>query len=119
MRPTFQEVTNLVPKLNASAAARNLMEAFPRVIQFTVSGEGAPFCIRIADGAIELQDAIPNDPQLFVRVLDGERFLKVLRGHIDISHTFAAGQLIVERGKASEMILLNRILAAAQKGTKQ
>jgi putative sterol carrier protein len=117
-RTTFQEVAALVPKLNASPAARNLMGAFPRVIQFGVQGEGPPFCIRIENGTIELQDTIPNRPQLVVHVLHGKKFLDVLRGRLDISHTFASGDLTVEHGKASEMILLNRILAAAQKGAK-
>lgn len=115
-RPTYDEMEAIVSLLNASSAARNLMEAFPRVIEFTVPVEQSRFFIRIEDGQIALHDDFPNNPDLIVTVRDGPRFVQVLRGDLDISHPVAEGRLTVGHGKLSEMILLNRILAVAQKG---
>ncbi len=119
MGHTYDEMAAIVTLLNGSPAARNLMEAFPRVIQFSVAREGGPFFVRIENGAIALHDGTPNDADLIVDVADGPRFIQVLGGSLDISHPVAEGKLTVERGKLSEMILLNRILAAGQKGKKK
>ena len=119
IRPAFDEMAKIVPKLNASAGASHLMEAFSRVIQFSVPGEGAPFFVRIENGQIQMHDATANDPDLVINISDAARFIDVLRGGLDISHPVAEGRLTVERGKLSEMVLFNRILAAAQKGKKQ
>lgn len=115
-RPTYDEMAAIVPRLNASPAARNLMEAFPRTIEFTIPSEQSRFFVRIEGGQITLHDNFPNNSDLVVIVSDGPRFIHVLRGGLDISHPVAEGRLTVERGRLSEMILLNRILAVAQKG---
>jgi putative sterol carrier protein len=41
---------------------------------------------------------------------DTKEFAKVVRGEIDVTHPIARGQLIIKKGKVSEMTLLNRIL---------
>lgn len=109
-----QEMGAIAERLNASPAARHLMEAFARVIGLDIAGE-TPFFVRIEEGWMHIHDGVPNDPDLIVEIAAAGRFVEVLRGAVDVTHPIAEGVIILRRGRVSEMILLNRIFAAGQK----
>lgn len=95
--------------LNESRAARNLMDAFPRTVQLELDGEGQLLHLAIAGGRMALREGPAPDADIVVAG-DTREFARVVKGDYDISHPIARGRLRVDKGKVSEMTLLNRIL---------
>jgi putative sterol carrier protein len=116
MGETWSELGNLIPKLNEHRVAKSLMEVFPRNVEFNLQGEDGPFLLSIQKGQIAMSKGAMENADLVVAG-DSAEFAKVVRGKLDVSHTLARGQIRVEKGKVSEMTLLNRILWALQRGT--
>ena len=116
MHSMYEDMAEIASKMNANPRAVHLMEVFPRVVQFSVSEEDDQFFVRIENSRIELYESTANDPDLVVRILNAAQFREVLHGKLDISHAFAQGNLTVQRGKLSEMILFSRIVSVAQRG---
>lgn len=101
-----------MPRLNNSKRAGHLMEAFPRTIKFALHGEEGPFSISFRDGRASLFREDRDDADIVVSG-SSEAFAKVLSDNVDVSHPIARGDLVVDRGKVSEMTILNRILWSA------
>ena len=114
MGETVQEMEQLVPRLNGSRSARNLMEAFPKTIQFDLQGEEGSFFITIAGGQMTMTRGVPEKADILVVGESGE-FAKVVRGKLDVTHPIARGHITIEKGKISEMTLLNRIIVATER----
>ena len=114
MGKTFAAMERLVPRLNASRSAKNLMEAFPKIIQFDLKGEEGSFFITISGGQMTVTRGAPEKADILV-VGDSEEFAKVAGGNLDVTHPIARGHITIEKGKISEMTLLNRILWAAER----
>ncbi len=111
---TFRALSTLVPKLNESRAARNLMDVFPKTIQFRLDGEDGPFYLGIADGRATLAKGVA--PKIDIEVAGSSReFAKVITEKVDVTWPIAEGHVTVEKGKISELTLLNRILWAAER----
>jgi putative sterol carrier protein len=115
MGETWSEFEAIIPKLNKHRIAKNLMEVFPRKIEFDLQGEDGPFVVSIQNGQIAASKGTTHKADLVVAGSSAE-FAKVVRGKVDVSHPLARGQITVEKGKVSEMTLLNRILWAMQRG---
>jgi putative sterol carrier protein len=115
MGVTFDEILGVALRLNESLAARSLMEAFPRTIEFDLEGEESRFYMTIDGGRMSIAKGIPEKSDI-VMVGDGSQFVKVVRGKLDVTHTLAQGHMRVTKGKVSEMTLFNRILVAANRG---
>jgi putative sterol carrier protein len=115
MGETWSELGTLVPKLNGHRLAKNLMEVFPRKIEFDLQGEEGPFVVSIQNGQIAVSKGATDKADLVVAG-DSAEFAKVVRGKVDVSHPIARGQITIEKGKVSEMTLLNRILWSVQRG---
>lgn len=115
MGETRNVIQTAIPVFNESKATRNLMEAFSRKIQFDLRGEPGPFNIVIESGRIKLVDERFEDAEVVVSG-DTKEFAKVVVGQIDVTHLIARGQIKIERGKVSDMILLGRIFLAAKRG---
>ena len=109
MGETFSEIVKLASRLNESPAARNLMEAFPRTIQFDLKGEESKFYMTIEGGRMAIKEGVAKNADILI-VGDTAEFAKVVRGKLDASHTIAHGHITIEKGKVSDMTLLNRIL---------
>jgi len=112
---TFAAMEQVASRLNAAARARNLMEAFPRTIQFTLTGEGGEssrFYVVIKDGRMSVVAGTADTADLVVTGKP-EALVRVARGEQDVSHPIARGDLVVAHGKVSEMTLFNRVLWAA------
>jgi putative sterol carrier protein len=115
MNETRDQLIIAVAQLNESKGARNLMESFPRTVQLNLQGEGKTLHITIENGRIAMREGDAAEPHLVVTG-DTKEFARVVKGELDISHPIARGKLRVEKGKVSEMTLLNRILWAAKRG---
>jgi putative sterol carrier protein len=105
-----------IPQINESKAARNLMDAFRRTVQLRLQGEGGELCVVIDGGRMAVREGATAAPDLIVTG-DTREFARVVKGDVDISHPIACGKLRVEKGKVSEMTLLNRILWATKRGS--
>jgi putative sterol carrier protein len=114
MGETFIEMEELASRLNESRWARNLMEAFPRTIQFDLEGEESKFFITIEGGRMAIAKGVSEKADIVI-VGDTKEFAKVVRGKLDVTHPIARGQITVTKGKVSEMTLLNRILWATER----
>jgi len=114
MGETFSEFVGLVARLNEIRSARNLMEAFPRTIQFDLKGERGPFHVTIDGGKMTIKEGVPEKADILV-VGDSGEFAKVVRGKLDVTHPIARGHITIEKGKISEMTLLNRIIVATER----
>lgn len=114
MGETYSEIVGLASRLNESQAAKNLMEAFPRTIQFDLEGEESKFFITIEGGRMAIAKGVSEKADIVI-VGDTTEFAKVVRGKLDVSHTIARGHITVTKGKVSEMTLLNRILWATER----
>ncbi len=114
MNRTFEELSTLAPRLNESRAARNLMEVFPKTIQFRLDGEDGPFYLTIDSARMTIAKGVSEKTDLVVAG-DTREFAKVMRERVDVTHPIAQGHVSIEKGKVSEMTLLNRILWAAER----
>jgi putative sterol carrier protein len=61
----------------------------------------------MAEGIVGEADIVANG--------DGAELSRVIRGEIDVTHLIARGQLVIKKGKVSEMTLLNRILLSVKR----
>jgi putative sterol carrier protein len=111
------QMEETVEGLNASPKAKHLMEAFARRI--SISDTRLQFSFEIEEGAASLGKRSQDDCDLAIVIHDTDSFGLVLGGTLDITHPVARGQLVVEHGKLSDLILLSRILVASQKGKKK
>ncbi len=115
MAESFSELTGLAARLNESRTAKNLMEAFPRTIEFDLKGEDGKFFMKIDGGRMSIVKGAARNADIAVAGDTGE-FAKVVRGKLDVTHPIAHGHLTVEKGKMSELTLLNRIFVAKDRG---
>ena len=102
-------------QLNESKAARNLMESFPRTVQLNLHGEGKTLHFTFEGGRMSVREGDAAAPHIVVSG-DTKEFARVVKGEVDISHPIARGKLRVEKGKVSDMTLLNRILWVTKRG---
>lgn len=114
MGETYSEIVGLASRLNESPSARNLMEAFPRTIQFDLEGEESKFHMTIEGGRMAITKGVAEKADIMI-VGDTAEFVKVVRGKLDVTHPIARGHITVKKGKVSEMTLLNRILWATER----
>ena len=114
MGETFSEIAGLASRLNESPKARTMMEAFPRTVQFDLKGEESKFYMTIQEGRMAIKEGVAEKADILI-VGDSTEFAKVVRGKLDVSHTIARGHVTIEKGKVSEMTLLNRILWATER----
>jgi putative sterol carrier protein len=114
MGETYSEMIRIIPRLNESLKARNLMEAFPRTIQFDLEGEESKFYTTIEGGRMTITKGVPEKADIVI-VGDTKEFAKVVGGKLDVTHPIACGHITVTKGKVSEMTLLNRILWATER----
>jgi putative sterol carrier protein len=115
MNETLDALIEAAALLNESRPARDLMEVFPRTVQLELQGEEKPLHITIGGGRMAVCEGRTAAPDI---VVAGEtrEFTRVVKGELDISHPIAHGTLRIEKGKVSDMTLLNRILWVLKRG---
>jgi putative sterol carrier protein len=104
----------LLPLVNSSRSAKELMGAFPRTIKFELDGEKKPIYMVITQQQMAVAESIAGEADI-VAAGDGAELSRVIRGEIDITHLIARGDLTIKKGKISEMTLLNRILLSVKR----
>ena len=109
------DLKEIVPLLNLSPKAMEKMKAWPRKVQFELTNETSPFHIVINQGKIDLLEGPCKEPDLIVAG-DAKELANVVKGVKDITHPIANGQLVVKKGKISEMTQFNRIVTLAKRG---
>jgi putative sterol carrier protein len=114
MGVTFDEFLDLASRLNESRSARNLMEIYPRTIEFDLKGEEGAFHMIIEGGRMSITKGVPEKPDI-VMSGDGSQFVRVVQGKLDVTHTLAQGHMSVTKGKVSDLTQFNRILVAANR----
>ena len=62
------ELARIIPLLNANPRARNLMEAWPRIVQFNLEGEESSFHIIIDHGQMKLGEGIHDKPHIMLEL---------------------------------------------------
>jgi putative sterol carrier protein len=112
--PILIELAELRGRLNGSRHARKLMGAFSRTIRIDFDN-GDRVTIIFSNSEMSLSQSEAGEEDLLLRLNGHGRFLDVLRGTLDITHTLASGELIVAKGKVTDLILWNRIIVAGLK----
>lgn len=115
MNETRDALTAAAAFLNESRAARNLMDAFPKTVQLELQGEGSVLHLAIAGGSMAVRKGEAAGADIVVSG-DTREFARVVKGDYDISHPIARGKLRVQKGKVSDMTLLNRIFSVSKRG---
>ena len=108
------DLKGIVPFLNENPKAMELMKVWPRKVQFELDSEASPFHIVIEQNSMSLFDGACKEPDIIVAG-DAKEFANVVTGVKDITHPIAHGQLVVKKGKISEMVHFNRIVQLAKR----
>ena len=114
MGDTYSGLSALAPRLNENRAARNLMEVFPATIQFSLHGEESPFYLTISGAQMRIAKGVSDKADLVVAG-DTRELARVITEKVDVTWPIAEGHVTVEKGKISQLTLLNRILWAAER----
>ena len=108
-----EEPMKIIPALNSSGKARDVMKVFARKIRFDLRGEGNAFNLEIDNGQMKVGEDTSGDADIIVTG-DPKEFAKVISAGVDVTHPIAFGHIVITKGKVSEMTLLNRILWATR-----
>ena len=108
-----EELLKIIPALNGSRKAGDMMKVFRRKIRFDLTGEENAFNLEINNGQMKVTEDAPGEADI---VVTGEaaEFAKVISHGVDVTHPIAFGHIVITKGKVSEMTLLNRILWATR-----
>jgi putative sterol carrier protein len=108
------ELKRVIPLFNDNPRAIEIMEGWPRTVLFDLNGEETPFYISVKEGRMSLAEGVPKEADIVVKG-DGRELAKVVKRERDITHPIAEAILRVEKGKLSQLILFDRILATAKR----
>ena len=109
------ELKSIISLLNDNPWAKEILDGWPRTINFELEGEEAPFHIIVEEGRIRVGEGTAGkEPDIIVRGDSGE-VARVVRRERDITHPMAEGKLWVTKGKLSQLIIFDRILATAKR----
>ncbi len=108
------EIKRVIPLFDDNPKAKEIMDGWPRTVLFELEGEETPFYISVRDGRISIGEGTPTEVDILVKGKSKE-FARVVRRERDITHPIAEAVLWVEKGKLSQLIILDRILAAAKR----
>ncbi len=109
-----EALKKVVPQLDGNPWAKEIMEGWPRTVLFELDGEETPFYIVVKEGKMSFGDGVPGEADVVVRG-EGKEFARVVRRERDITHPIAEARLRVEKGKLSQLIIFDRILATAKR----
>lgn len=104
----------LLPLINSSPKAKELMDVFSRTFKFELDDGKKPIYMIITKRQMMVPEGISGEVDI-IATGNGFEFTKVLKGEIDVTHLIARGDLVIKKGKISEMTLLNRILLSSKR----
>jgi putative sterol carrier protein len=110
---TKNELMKRIPDMNANPRAKQLLEVWPRKVQFELDGE-KPFYVNFEKGAVTGGDGTIENPDI---VMNGNSpiIARVIRGEVDITHPIAHGELSLKKGKIKDLLTFSRVLAIIKK----
>ena len=108
------ELKKVVPLFDDNPWAREILEGWPRTVLFELDGEESPFYITVKEGKMSFGEGAPGEADIIVRG-EGKEFARVVRRERDITHPIAEAGLTISKGKLSQLILFDRILATAKR----
>ncbi len=108
------ELKKVVPLFDGNPKAVEIMEGWPRTVLFELDGEKPPFYITVKEGKMSFAEGVPKEADIVVKG-NGKEFAKVVKRERDITHPIAEGSLRVDKGKLSQLIIFDRILATAKR----
>jgi len=110
---TKNELMKRIPVMNGNPRAKQLLEVWPRKVQFELDGE-APFYINIEKGTITGSDGSIQNPDI-IMTGNSPIIARVIRGEVDITHPLAHGELVLRKGKVKDLLTFSRVLAIIKK----
>jgi putative sterol carrier protein len=108
------ELEKIIPLFTDNPRAIEIMEGWPRTVLFDLDGEQGPFNISVKGAKMSLADGVPLDADIVVRG-ESRELADVVKREKDITHPIAEAILRVEKGKLSQLIIFDRILATARR----
>lgn len=115
MGEALNELKKVIPLLNDNPRAKEILEGWPRTVNFELDSEGGPFHVIVADGKIRTgEGAAAKEADIVVKG-DSREFSRVVRRERDITHPMAEGHLWVTKGKLSQLVIFDRVLATAKR----
>lgn len=108
------ELKKVIPLFSDNPRAMEIMEGWPRTVLFDLEGEETPFYITVKEGRMSFSEGVPKEADIVVRG-EGREFARVVKRERDITHPIAEASLKVDKGKLSQLILFDRILATAKR----
>ena len=112
-----EEFNKVLPMFEDNPWAKEIMDGWPRTVLFELDSEESPFYIAVRDGKMSLGDGVPGEVDILVRGQSRE-FTRVLRRERDITHPIAEATIRIDKGKVSELVILDRILATSKRKRK-
>ena len=108
-----EELLKIIPALNSSRKAGDMMKVFTRKIRFDLRSEENAFTLEIEKGQMKVTEDTTGEANIIVTG-EAKEFAKVISAGVDVTHPIAFGHIVITKGKVSEMTLLNRILWATR-----
>lgn len=108
------ELKKAIPLFADNPKAVEIMEGWTKTVLFDLDGEESPFYISVKEGRMSLSDGVPLEADIVLKG-DGRELAKVVKRERDITHPIAEASLRIDRGKLSQLILFDRILATAKR----
>ena len=114
MAEAKSETEKVVPLINSSLRARQLMEVWSRVIKLDLEGEERPFYLVINNSRIEVKETVDKPVDIII-LGSMTAFVDVVKGRKDVTYPVAHGQLKLSKEKIADIITLSRILRATER----
>ena len=108
------ELEKIIPLFTDNPRAIEIMEGWPRTVLFDLDGEQSPFYISVKEAKMSLAEGLPREADIVLRG-ESRELADVVKREKDITHPIAEATLRVERGRLSQLIIFDRILATARR----
>lgn len=114
MAEAKSKTEKIVPLLNASSRAKELMEVWPRVLKLDLEGEEKPFYLVIDNGRAAVEESVDKPVDIVISG-SNKAFIDVMGGRKDVTYTIAHGELKLAKEKIPDIIAFSRILRTTER----
>ncbi len=108
------ELKRIIPLMDNNPRAKEIFEGCHKTVLFELEGEDPSFYISVSEGRVSLGEDIPENVDILLKG-SGQELARVVRRERDITHPIAEASLWIEKGKLSQLIIFDRILATAKR----
>ena len=114
MAEAKKKTETIVPLLNSSSRAKQLMEVWPRVLQLDLEGEEKPFYLVIDKGQAAVEERVDKPVDMVISG-SNKAFIDVMGGRKDVTYAVAHGELKLAKEKIPDIIAFSRILRTTER----